>query len=337
MNWLITGGCGFVGANLIRSLLTDGRHAIRVVDDLSAAGLDNLREIGDVAVVQTGSGARLGPFPARGVEVVAGDITDPALAAAAVDGAEIVVHLAGQTSLDFALTDPIADCRINVLGTLTYLDAARRAGVARFIYPFSGAPSDRWLPPDTIGPMGPRPFSPNGASKLAGAGYCAAFAESYDLSTVALRFQNLYGPGSAHKGSVIAKFIRRALEGAVIEIYGDGQQTRDFLYIDDLVRAIRLAATADGIDGAMIEIATNVETTVGEVVDKIVGLLGRAGVCDLQVCHIGPRVQDVRRNTADLAPAETLLGWRPTVDLSEGLRRTVAWYLTRASVPSAAE
>lgn len=336
--WLVTGGCGFIGANLVRSLLARPGVAVRIVDDLSSAGIGHLRELCQPEMRTGSAPADLGPVPGSGVEVVVGDVTDSALAHAAAAGADVIVHLAARTSMAASVADPLGDCRTNVIGTLNYLEAARRNGVRRFVYPFSGAPSDHWLPPSPDTAIVPRPFSPNGASKLAGAGYCAAYAQCYGLETVGLRFQNLYGPASSHKESVVARFIRRALAGEVIEIYGDGQQTRDFLYIDDLVEAIRRAAAVDGLSGAFLEVATNVETTVGEVVDKIVGLLARAGVCDMQVCHTGPRLPDVRRNTADLETTARTLGWSARVDLSEGLRRTVDWFLARdTTVRTAAE
>lgn len=336
--WLVTGGCGFIGANLVRSLLARPGVAVRIVDDLSSAGIGHLRELCQPDVRTAVAPADLGPVPGSGVEVVTGDVTDAALAEAAAAGADVIVHLAARTSMEASVADPLGDCRTNVIGTLNYLEAARKNGVRRFVYPFSGAPSDRWLPESADTAIVARPFSPNGASKLAGAGYCAAYAQCYGLETVGLRFQNLYGPASSHKSSVVARFVRRALAGEVIEIFGDGQQTRDFLFIDDLVEAIRRAATVDGLSGTFLEVATNVETTVGEVVDKIVGLLARAGMRDLQVCHTGPRLPDVRRNTADIETTARVLGWTPAVDLSEGLRRTVAWFVARdATVRTAAE
>jgi UDP-glucose 4-epimerase len=171
-----------------------------------------------------------------------------------------------------------------------------------------------------------RPVSPYGASKLAGEGYCSAYFRTYGVETVALRFGNVYGPGSDHKNSVVAKFIQQALRGETLEIYGDGNQTRDFIYIDDLIGAIRSAVTTSCIGGEIFQIGTNRERTVAELVEKLLSILAQAGIKDVDVTHGPPRRGDVRRNFSYTSKARKLLGWQAQVELDEGLTRTVRWF-----------
>jgi UDP-glucose 4-epimerase len=172
--------------------------------------------------------------------------------------------------------------------------------------------------------MACKPKAPYGASKLAGEGYCSAYHGSFGIETVALRFGNVYGPRSGHKSSVVAKFIRRALNGKTLEIYGDGQQTRDFIHTEDLTRAIFLAATESGVGGEIYQIATNSETTINQLTEIIVeALMEEAGLHDVEVTHTESRTGDIRRNYSDTTKAEDVLGWTPQVSLPQGLKRTV--------------
>src|SRR6056297_3344002 len=161
--------------------------------------------------------------------------------------------------------------------------------------------------------------SPYGAGKLAGEGYCSADFQSYGLSAVVLQFGNVYGPGSTHKNSVVAKFIKQAGGGGALEIYGDGSQTRDFIYIDDLVKAIILSRYTENIGGEIFQIATNRETTIREMVETLLPILKMAGINDVRVTHGERRVGDVRRNFSDTTKAERLLGWQCTYTLQQGL------------------
>jgi UDP-glucose 4-epimerase len=335
MRWLITGGCGFIGTSLIDRLTNEGGHTIRVVDNLSGGSRSDLAR---VSLFVEAAPSKLGPIRAGAapVELVVGDVRDEALALAAANDAEIIVHLAANTGVEPSINDPRADCVTNVMGTLNYLEAARQQGSGRFVFASSGAPIGECEPP-IHEELAAHPVSPYGASKLAGEGYCSAYARSYDVDTVALRFGNVYGPGSGHKTSVVAKFIRRARAGEVLEIYGDGGQTRDFIYIDDLVRAIRLAATVEGIAGEVFQIATAAETTVSELVEMLTGTLEAAGLRDIARHNAAPRLGDVRRNFSDTAKARRLLGWQAETALGDGLKRTVDWFLHRAPIASAAE
>jgi UDP-glucose 4-epimerase len=174
----------------------------------------------------------------------------------------------------------------------------------------------------------PRPLSPYGASKLAGEGYCQAFHGSYAQPTIALRFGNVYGPRSAHKQSVVAKFIKSALSGEVLQIYGDGTQTRDFIYVDDLVEAV-IAAASSGLGGEVFQIATHRETTVVELADLLVAILEEKTGRRPELKHAAPLAGEIRRNFSDISKARQLLGWQPRTDLAQGLRETVEWFMAQ--------
>ena len=326
--WLITGGCGFIGCNLVRHLLAEGGHDLRVLDSLEAGGAERLaalaplRDISAVGPAESGSGGA--------IELVVGDIRDPDLVCRSARGRDIVVHLAANTGVGPSVEDPRRDCLTNVIGTLNCLEAARHARVCRFVFASSSAPLGAVEPP-LHEDKAPRPASPYGASKLAGEGYCSAYWRSFGLETVALRFGNVYGPGSDCKSSVVATFIRRALAGQPLEVYGDGSQTRDFIFVDDLVRAVLRAARVPGIGGEIFQIATARETGIGEIAQLLVELLGQAGLPPVPVRHTAPRTGDARRSYADTTKAERLLGWRATTPLEEGVRRVVRWFQERGA------
>lgn len=326
MNWLITGGCGFIGTALIRSLRDEGGHGIRVVDNLTVGDREDLATASDFVEE---SPENPGPVsPGGPVELIVGDILDEDLALRAAEGADAIVHLAANTGVLPSIEDPRGDCRKNVLGTLNYLEAARHNGVGRFVFASSGGTVIGEVEPPIHEEMAPHPVAPYGASKLAGEGYCSAYFQTFGVQSVALRFGNVYGPLSGHKNSVVARFIRRAAGGEDLEIYGDGAQTRDYIYIGDLIRAIKLSVTVDGVGGETFQIATNAETTVRGLTDRLLPALAEAGVKDVEVRNaedLGRR--GVSRNFADTSKAKRLLGWQAEMDLDEGLRRTVEWFM----------
>ena len=323
--FLVTGGCGFIGQSLIARLLGDRANVLRVVDDLSTGRVENLRRVAEVETVAA-SALRA---PRRRIQLAVGDISDAELAEAACRGMDVVIHLAANTGVAPSIEDPRADCLTNVIGTFNYLEGARAAGVRRFVFASSGATVGECEPP--IHELVPaRPVSPYGASKLAGEAYCSAYARTFGLATVALRFGNVYGPGSEHKESVVAKFIRRAFAGQPLQIYGDGAQTRDFIYIDDLTRAIERASAVDGIGGEAFQIATARETTVGELAQALTAALAAEGFAPPRIEFLDRRPGEVLRNFADTRKAAALLGWSAEVSLPEGLRRTVRWAAERA-------
>lgn len=328
MKWLVTGGCGFIGRNLIHYLRGKGEHMIRVIDNLSVGSRADLGAVSDFVELNTNRLEPLNQEEGR-VQLVVGDVLDEGVMHQAVAGADAIVHLAANTGVAPSVEDPRHDCKTNVIGTLNLLEAARQQNVDRFVLASSGAPIGEVDPP-IHEELAPHPKSPYGASKLAGEGYCSAYHGTFGVEATALRFGNVYGPRSGHKSSVVAKFIRRAFQGKVLEIYGDGQQTRDFIHTDDLVRAICRAATKPDLGGEVFQIATNSETTINELVDVLVPILKEeAGLAEVDVRHAEPRQGDVRRNYSDTSKAEAQLGWTSKIDLHEGLRRTVRWFLAQ--------
>ena len=325
VNWLVTGGCGFIGTALIRTLMQEGGHSVRVVDNLAVGTREDLAAASDFVEV---SPEEPGPIsPGGRVELLVGDIKDEDLALRAAEGADVIVHLAANTGVMPSVEDPRADCMSNVLGTLNYLEAARHNGVGRFVFASSGGTVIGEAEPPIHEEMVAHPVAPYGASKLAGEGYCSAYFKTFGIETVALRFGNVYGPLSGHKNSVVARFIKRALDGEVLEIYGDGTQTRDFIYVADLVGAVRLAATVDGVGGEVFQIATSAETTVQELTDKLLPALASAGLNNIEIRKTAARRGEVRRNYADTSKAHRMLGWKAAVGLDDGLARTVDYFV----------
>lgn len=330
--YLVTGGCGFIGTRLCARLVREGAR-VRVFDNLSVGRREDLAAVVPVA---TADRAPIAPEAGAPVDLWIGDIRDAADLARAARGADVVVHLAAHTGVLPSVEDPRMDCETNVLGTLHALEAARTAGARHFVFASSGAPLGAQTPPIHEDKL-PRPVSPYGASKLAGEAYCHVYARTYDLATAVLRFGNVYGPGSWHKGSVVAKFLRRALAGQPLEVYGDGTQTRDFIHVDDLVDAIVRAAALDR-GGEIFQIATGTETTVGEIVEAVRNVLREHGR-DVEVVYTEPRRGEVHRNYADVRKAAKVLGWRARFgDIEAGIRDTLAAFLEESTpAPGAAQ
>jgi UDP-glucose 4-epimerase len=330
--WLITGGCGFIGTALIKKLIRDRQHRIRILDNLSVGSREDLAKICDFKEISS----KNMPYDhsalsfddctlsSETVQLVVGDIRDPETCLMCAKDIEVIVHLAANTGVVPSVEDPRADMEANVIGTLNVLEATRQQGVNRFVFASSGAPAGEVEPP-IHEEIAPHPVSPYGASKLAGEGYCSAYFRTFGIKTVVLRFGNVYGYGSSHKSSVVAKFIRKGLKGEICEIYGDGKQTRDFVYIDDLVDAV-LKATMFESGGEIFQIATSKEHTVNEVAEILKDELEQKGAAVI-LKHSSPRKGDVRRNFSDIAKAKKILGWQAEVDLREGIRRTVGWFM----------
>jgi len=239
---------------------------------------------------------------------------------------DVIIHLAANTGVPVSVEKPRLDMECNVIGTFNMLEAARVDGVKRFVFASSGAPAGEVTPP-IHEELPSHPVSPYGASKLAGEGYCSAFYKSFGVETVALRFSNVYGPGSTHKSSVVAKFIKQALAGEPLVIYGDGAQTRDFIYIDDLINALVLSAAGKGIGGETFQIATSRETTLDEITALMIKVFENKGVEKPEIEKTAPRLGDVKRNFSDTSKAKKILGWQSKWTLAEGLETTVAWFL----------
>ncbi len=319
MKYLVTGGCGFIGRNLCIRLLKDPDNEIVVFDNFSTSS--------DVDLFSALYASGVSHEAVGRVAVIMGDILDADRLAQGATGADCIVHLAANTGVAPSVADPHMDCRVNVMGTLNALEAARHAGVKRFVFASSGAPvGDN--PPPIHEEMAPRPASPYGASKLAGEGYCSAYWRCFGVETVALRFGNVYGPLSTHKASVVAKFIKAAMTGERWEIYGDGGQTRDFIFIDDLVDAVLAAATRDGVAGEIFQIATAKETTVNELALALTQAFISAGLQAPEIVNSERRAGDVMRNFSDTSKARKMLGWQARTPLKAGLDATLRWFLS---------
>lgn len=323
MKWLITGGCGFIGRALITQLLNDGGQTIRVLDNLSVGTRADLMKIVDF--VEYGD---QGPvdYWAHKVTLLEGDIMDAEAVSKAVSGADVIVHLAANTGVAPSVDDPMSDCKTNVIGTLNLLEACRHSTTGRFVFASSGAPLGIQTPP-LHEEMAPHPASPYGASKLAGEGYCSAYYHCFGVETVVLRFGNVYGEGSGHKQSVVAKFIKRAFSGESLEIYGDGNQTRDFIHISDLIAAIIQSGTAANVGGETFQIATAQETTVSEMTKELLTVMKEEGVKEPDVFFGPMRDGDVQRNFSDTSKAKRQLNWTSQVPLRDGLRRTLLYFV----------
>jgi UDP-glucose 4-epimerase len=319
---LISGGCGFIGVNLVYAL-RDADAQILIVDDLSAGKLMYLREVAPSVRSATRNSF---PKSGNGVWFIEGDIRDTAFTQQVMPGVETVVHLAAHTSVTDSMRQPRRDMEINVQGTVNLLEAARIHGVGRFIFASSGATLGEQIPP-VDEEMVPRPAAPYGASKLAGEGYCSAYFKSFGLETVSLRFANVYGPRSFHKGSVIAHFMKEVLHGRPLIIDGDGTQTRDFLYINDLCDAIGvcLSESVKGIGGEVFQIATQQETSINEVASMIENVCSRDGL-KTEVVYETFRKGEVHRNYAKITKAEHLLKYKPKTNLSDGIGATWNWF-----------
>lgn len=329
LNWLITGGCGFIGVNLIERLLEDAGSRVRVLDNLSVGTRKDLGAVTRFAEFSpselTGEDWVANAPDLPSVQLIIGDILDEKLTMQVAAGADIIVHLAANTGVGPSVENPRLDCTTNVIGTLNMLEAARHNQVTRFVFASSGAPLGEVEPP-IHEELAPHPVSPYGASKLAGEGYCSAYYRTFDVETVALRFGNVYGPRSSHKGSVVAKFIRRAMKGETLEVYGDGSQTRDFIYVRDLVEAVTLAASRPEIGGEIFQIAASAETTIAELIVMLREALQESGVPCPKVVHGLARQGDVRRNYSDTSKAKSCLGWQARTGIAKGLRDSVAWF-----------
>jgi UDP-glucose 4-epimerase len=254
-------------------------------------------------------------------DIVKGDIRDADALAAAARGVDAIVHLAARTGVVDSVEDPRGDAEVNVMGTLNALLAARDSGAGAFVFASSGAPLGSAEPPGHEG-LPPRPLSPYGASKLAGEGLCSAFQGSYGISATALRFTNVYGPYSYHKGSVVALCMKRIMDGEPLVVYGDGEQTRDFLYVDDLCDAV-VEAIVRRPTGRLYQLGTGVETSVNTLMGLLRDVMADTGV---QVVHEPERPGEIRRAFSDISRARTDLGYSPDMPLVDGLKATADWF-----------
>ena len=308
----MTGTAGFIGRSIAAALLKRGD---------SVRGIDNLI---------TGKRSNLAGLDA--MEFIDGDLTNPADCARACEGVEVVFHEAALASVPRSVADPAGTNLHCVTATVNLLVAARASGVRRMVYAGSSSAygDTPTLPKQEA--MLPKPISPYAVAKLAGEQYMQAFTRVYGLETVTLRYFNVFGPyqdPTSHYSGVLAIFCRRMLAGEQPTIYGDGEQSRDFTYIDNVVRGNLLAAeaAAEKVAGRMMNLATGSRITLNETFRILCDLTGYKG----EPAYAEPRSGDIRDSLADIGLAGELLGYRPAVDFREGLRRTVEWYRESAA------
>ncbi len=301
--YLVTGGAGFIGSHLVEALLARG-ESVRVADNFSSGTRANI--------------------PA-GVDVVEGDLAAPGIATRAMTGVDYVLHMAAVPSVPRSVADPIGTNHDNVDATLQVLVAARDAGVRRVV--FSGSSAEYGDSPDLPKreDMVPTPVTPYGLQKLIGEQYCRMFTSLYGLETVSLRYFNVFGPrqspDSPYSG-VISLFIHAFLRGQAPTVFGDGAQTRDFVYVSDVVSGVLRAATTPGVAGESINIATGRSVSVLQLVNALQQVVGTS----VAPVFAPPRGGDVLHSQADITKARTRLAFEPAVSLEDGLRQTVAWF-----------
>ncbi len=303
MKVLVTGGAGFIGSHIVTRLVRDG-HGVRVFDNLSTGKRENLAHV------------------AADVELVVGDIRDEVAVGHAAAGVDLVFHEAAIVSVPYSVEHPRETHAVNVLGTLNVALAARDAGAKRLVFACSAAVygEDPELPKRET--MRPVPVSPYGVEKIAGEQYLHAFSAIYGIETVSLRYFNVFGPrqdpSSAYSG-VISIFADRISRGAELKVYGDGKQTRDFVFVDNVVDANMLAATTVGVSGRAYNVACGRGTTLLE----LGALLGEVSGKAARIVHAEPRLGDVRESVADISLARAELGYAPRVTVRDGLAALV--------------
>jgi nucleoside-diphosphate-sugar epimerase len=304
--FLVTGGAGFIGSSLAHRLVKQGEQ-VRVVDNFSTGFRHNLDGIWDR------------------IEFLEGDLAEMPVAEAAVRDVEFVLHQAAIPSVQRSVENPIASNRANVTATLNVLEAARQAKVERLVYASSSsAYGDTEVLPK-VETMPENPISPYALTKLTGEKYCVIFHRIYGLPTVCLRYFNVFGPRqNPHSpySAVISRFIDTALAGGRPTVYGDGEQSRDFTYIDNVVDANLLSCKADAANGMFFNIGTGERHTLNELLGSLSVIIGNK----LEAVHMDPRRGDVKHSQADIGKARRFLGYEPKVSFEEGLRRTVDWF-----------
>lgn len=306
--FLVTGGAGFIGSHLVEALVRRGDR-VGVLDNFATGKVENLVAIAD------------------DIELLSGDVCDEAAVKRAVAGCDVVFHQAALASVPRSVEEPLATHAACATGTLIVLHEARKAGVRRVVY--AGSSSAYGNPPSSANPKRendlPSPLSPYAAAKLAGEMYCTAFWHSYGLETAVLRYFNVFGPRQDPSGpyaAVIPLFIQAVLSGKQPVIFGDGKQTRDFTFVENVVQANLLAASDPGAAGQMFNIGSGVAVNLLELLNELNAIFGTKTDPKFQPARAG----DVRDSLADISRAKTILGYQPAVGLPEGLKRTVEFY-----------
>jgi UDP-glucose 4-epimerase len=324
--YLLTGGAGFIGSHLATKLVERG-DTVRILDNLTTGRIENVAHLfpGNLPVEVMHEMALSQRLEGPLVEFVHGDVADRTVVSQAVGGVEVVFHQAALASVPRSIEDPVETHAADATGTVTLLNACRHAGVRRVVYAGSSSCyGNRPEMPKAENQL-PQVLSPYAAAKLAGELYCEAFAACYSLETVRLRYFNVFGPkqdpGSPYS-AVIPLFVSALLEGRRPTIFGDGSQSRDFTYVENVVQANLLAASAAGVSGRVYNVACGQSTSLLDLLTEICRLLGKP----FEPRFAPPRPGDVLHSSADISAARRELGYVPGVELHEGLRRTIEWY-----------
>jgi len=306
MRYLVTGGAGFIGSNTVDELVRRG-HSVVVLDDLSSGKEDNLAEIRNK------------------ITFIKGSITDIEVVRKAMHEAEYVLHLAARTSVPRSVKDPIETNKINIDGTLNVLVAAKEVKVKRVVFAASSSAYGETATLPKVETMQPEPISPYGVTKYVGELYGQTFGRCYGLENVALRYFNIFGPrqdpGSPYSG-VLAKFCSAFLEDTQPVVFGDGEQTRDFTYVENAVLANLVACEAPNASGKVFNVGVGGRISLNEVLRELGKITGKT----VEVKYDAPRDGDIRDSQADISQARETLGYEPQVTFEEGLRRTFEWY-----------
>jgi UDP-glucose 4-epimerase len=306
MHYLVTGGAGFIGSNIVDELVRRG-HDVVVLDDLSAGKEENL------------AGAR------AKIELRRGSITDFATVQSACGGADFVIHLAARTSVPRSVKDPLETNLVNIDGALNVLVAARDANVKRFVYAASSSAYGESPSLPKHEKMQPEPISPYGVTKYVGELYAQVFGRVYGLENVSVRYFNVFGPRqdpTSQYSGVLSRFMLAVINGESPVIYGDGEQSRDFTYIDNVVDETLRACEAKGASGMVFNGGTGQRITLNQVLKLLEKITGKK----IQAKYDPPRAGDIRDSQADITLARNLLGYEPHVSFEDGLRRTWEWY-----------
>ena len=333
---LITGGCGFIGVNLVNYLLTSKFNHVRILDDLSTGTKETLEDVlqenGEIEseIKKDKIIYKLKSISGRNIqknmiiELTIGDIRSYETCLKATRDMNSVVHLAAHAGVIPSINDPFHDFDVNAQGTLNLLYASVKNSADKFILASSNATLGDQKPPMNEKKV-PKPLSPYGASKLACEGYCSAFYSSYGLKTITFRFSNAYGPYSIHKNSVVSKFIKDAIIKKSLIIYGDGTQTRDFIYVNDICKAIVLSteSTSEIIYGETFHLSTGKETSIINLAKLIKNLFKE----ESQIEFKSSRKGEIKRNYSDVSKASKLFGYRPEWGLEKGVKKVHEWFL----------
>ena len=318
MRYLVTGGAGFIGSNTVDELVRRG-HSVVVLDDFSSGKEENLAEVRNK------------------ITFIKGSITDIEVVRKAMHEAEYVRHLAAKTSVPRSVKDPIETNKINIDGTLNVLVAAKELKVKRVVFAASSSAYGETPTLPKVETMQPEPISPYGVTKYVGELYGQAFGRCYGLENVALRYFNIFGPRqdpSSPYSGVLAKFCSAFLEDAQPVVFGDGEQTRDFTYVENAVQANLLACEAPSVSGKVFNVGVGGRVSLNEVVRALGKITGKT----LETKYEPPRDGDIRDSQADITQARELLGYEPQVSFEEGLSRTYEWYrATQTRAPAKTE